>query len=349
MARIVLLTEGNSNPGKGKTAASILRYRGQEVVGVVDSTQAGKSAAELFGVGGETPVRADLSSFEADELVIGVAPAGLTFPPVWKRIVLDAILRGMNVTSGIHTFLSDEPEIAAAAKAKGVRLWDVRRPPPQIGCSRDVAKDAKPLRVHTVGLDCSVGKMTVAIEIDLALQKLGYNSRFLATGQTGIMVSDYGLPVDRFVADFIAGASETLVMENLDREIQLIEGQGSLFHPLFSGVTLGLLHGCAPDFLILCTLPTRPCIVETDRPMPSLESAMEIYTTCSNFIHPCKIIGVAVNTFGLSENDARGEIVKAEKFSGLPATDVIRFGAEKLIAPILQTPRPSDASRLRKI
>ncbi|MBI3735750.1 DUF1611 domain-containing protein [Candidatus Sumerlaeota bacterium] len=347
MSRIVLLTEGHSNPDKGKTAAAILRYRTAEVVGVIDSTQAGKNAGELFGAGGDIRVGASLDEFNGDELMVGVAPAGLKFPPAWRKIILDAISRGMNVTSGVHTFLGEDPEIAAAAKAKGIRLWDVRTPPPDIGTSIDAAKDAKPLRVHTVGLDCSVGKMTVSIEIDRALRERGVNSRFIATGQTGIMVSGYGLPIDRIISDFVAGAAERLVMENQDREVLSIEGQGSLFHPLFSGVTLGLLHGSAPDFLILCSKPTRKCIVETQRPMPTLSAAMDIFTRCANFIHPCKIIGIGVNTYGLDVDAAQKEIEKAETETGLPATDVFRFGVEKLVEAILKTPRVSTGAMLR--
>lgn len=347
MAKIVLLTEGHSTPDKGKTASSILRYRPTEVVGVLDSTQAGKTAQELLGVGGAVPCRASVHDFKADELLVGVAPAGLKFPAMWRKHILEAIELGWNITSGVHTFLNEDPEISAAASRKGVRLWDVRTPPPGIGTSLDVAKDAKVLRVHTVGLDCSVGKMTVSIEIDRALRERGVNSRFLATGQTGIMVSDYGLPIDRIISDFVAGASEKLILENDDREVVQIEGQGSLFHPLFSGVTLGLLHGSAPDFLILCSKPTRACIVETTRPMPSLTEAMNIFTRCANLIHPCKIIGIAVNTFGMDEESARAEVDRAAKETGLPTTDVLRYGVDKLIDAILKTPRPSTGKTLR--
>ncbi len=348
MSRLVLLTEGHSNPDKGKTAAAILRYRTADVVGVLDSQAAGDVAQERFAAGGNIPIRALLADFpDADELVVGVAPAGMTFPPAWRRIILEAIERGMNITSGVHTFLNEDTEIAKAAHARGVRLWDVRTPPPGLGTALDQAKDAKPLRIHTVGLDCSVGKMTVAIELDNALRARGINSRFLATGQTGIMVSGYGLPIDRIISDFTAGASEKLILDNADREVLFVEGQGSLFHPLFSGVTLGLLHGCAPDFLILCSKPTRKLIVETERPTPSYRDALELNERCANLIHPCKTIGVAVNTYGMSSDDAKAAVETAEKETGLPATDVFRFGVERLVRAILETPRPSTGKTLR--
>ena len=344
MTRIVILTEGHTEPHSGKTAASILRYRGDEVLGLVDSTQAGRTAGELLGVGGDKPIRADLADFDAEELVIGVAPAGLDFPASWRKIIIEAIARGMNVTNGTHTLLNEDDEFKAAARAKNVTLRDLRTPPPHIGTSKDRAGETKPVRVHSVGLDCSVGKMTATIELDRALRARGLNSRFLATGQSGILVSGYGLPIDRFISDFVAGAAETLVLENLDRDYLLIEGQGSLFHPLFSGVTLGLLHGCAPDFLILCYDPMRTKLIETKRSMPSLEEAIVLYTTASNLIHPCRIVGIAANTQNMSEQEAREELKRAERVTGLPSTDVIRFGCEKLLDAIIDTPRPSAAS-----
>jgi uncharacterized NAD-dependent epimerase/dehydratase family protein len=341
MGRLVLLTEGQTEPHHGKTAAAILRYRGDEVVGLIDSTQDGRTAGELLGVGGDTPIRADLSAFEADELIVGVAPRGVQFPDAWRRIILQAIERGMNVTSGIHFFLGEDAEIAEAARRRGVRLWDVRTPPRDIGVSRDAARHAAPIRIHSVGLECAVGKMTVTIELDRALRAEGIDSQFLATGQTGIMVSNYGLPIDRFVADFIAGGAEHLVLDNLERAMLLIEGQGSLYNPFYSGVTLGLLHGCAPDFLILCHKATQKFISGTDRPLPTLTDAVELYSRCANLIHPCKVIGIGVNTHGLDEAAARAELDRAERETGLPAADVLRFGCEKLVRAVLETPRPS--------
>lgn len=343
MGKIVILTEGNTEPHHGKTAASILRYRGDEVVGLVDSEQAGKTSGELLGVGGSTPIRANLSAFEADELMIGVAPTGLHFPDSWRRNILEAIDRGMNITNGTHTFLTEDEEFVRRAKAKGVRLWDVRTPPPNIGCAMDTAKDAKAIRVHSVGTDCAIGKMTVTIELDLAMQKQGKKSKFLATGQTGILVSGYGLPIDRIISDFVAGAAERLVIENPDYDYHFVEGQGSLFHPLYSGVTLGLLHGCAPDFLILCDKSADPLIASDRRPKPPLKVALDYYTQTANFMHPCKVVGMGLNTWGLNDAQARDAVKRAEDETGLPATDVIRFGCENLIEAILKTPRPCGA------
>lgn len=340
MSRIVLLTEGFSNPRNGKTAASILRYRRDEVVGVVDSHCAGRRAGELFGVGDDVPVRADLESFDADELLIGVAPTGLLFPPAWRRLILRAIERGWNVVNGTHTFVTEDPEIVRAARKAGVRLWDVREPDPSVGCSADKARDCPALRVHTVGTDCAIGKMTVAIELDRELRRRGVDSEFLATGQTGIMIAGKGLPIDRMVSDFVAGGAEKLVLDSASREVVLIEGQGSLFHPLYSGVTLGLLHGSAPDALVMCTMPTRAKRVGTEQPIPPLREALDVFDRMANVMHPCRTIGVAVNTYGLDDATARAEVDRAEAESGLPATDVLRFGTENLVEAILSFRRP---------
>ncbi len=342
MGRIVVLTEGHTEPHHGKTAASILRYRGEDVLALIDSTQAGRTAGELLGVGGGTPIVAGLEGLDAQELLIGVAPRGLDFPPAWRRIILEAIDRGMNVVNGTHTFLEADPEFVARARRTGVALRDVRKVPPGIGCSADEARRARPIRVHSVGTDCAIGKMTVTIELDRAFRSAGRKSRFLATGQTGMMISGYGLPIDRMIADFVAGGAEWLVLDNLDQDYLFIEGQGSLYHPLYSGVTLGLLHGCAPDFLILCDASAQPTIGGfADRPKPPLAEAVRYYEMTASIIHPCRVVGIGCNTYGLSEGAAREAIERAEAETGLPATDVLRFGVEKLVAALLQTPRPS--------
>lgn len=341
MSRIIIMTEGNTDDHHGKTAASILRYRGNEVVALVDSTQAGKTAGELLGVGGKTPIHASLDGLKGDELMIGVAPVGLNFPDSWRRIILDAIDRGMNITNGTHTFLTEDAEFSKRARAKGVKLWDVRTPPTDIGCALDTAKDCKPIRVHSVGTDCAIGKMTVTIELDREMQRRGKRSRFLATGQTGILVSGYGLPIDRIISDFVAGAAERLILENQDYDYVFVEGQGSLFHPLFSGVTLGLLHGCAPDFLILCDKTSQNWIADERRPKPPLDLVRDYYTQTACFMHPCKVVGVALNTWGLDEAAARRAVEKAENETGLPATDVIRFGCGNLVDAILEAKRLS--------
>ena len=234
--RLVILTEGLSSPVKAKTATCVVRYGNDEVLALLDSTQAGKTSQELLGVGGAIPVVAKLADAPgADTLLIGIAPVGGKIPPPWRCVILEAINRGMDVVSGLHEFLCDDPEFAAAAAERGVRLVDVRK-----NDERDVAT-FKPfragcLRIHTVGHDCSCGKMVVSFEVARGLSKMGHDAKFIATGQTGILIEGDGCPVDRVISDFLNGAVEKQVFANQHHEILVIEGQGFICHPhLFGG------------------------------------------------------------------------------------------------------------------
>lgn len=249
--QIILFTEGNTSPLGAKTAASVVRYRTSEVAALLDSTQAGRNCQSLLGVGGNIPVVASLDDAPpADTLMIGIAPPGGRLPVEWCVVIEDALDRGMTVVSGLHDFLSEDLRLVSACR-NGARIIDVRK-----NNERDVARreglNESCLRIQTVGNDCSVGKMVVAIELSCGLKERGYDAKFLATGQTGIMVSGEGTPIDCVTADFISGAAERLILDNQHHEILVVEGQGSLTHPSFSGVTLGLLHGTAPDGTILC-------------------------------------------------------------------------------------------------
>src|SRR6476646_2533346 len=249
--RIVIVTDGRTNPVNAKTAACMVRYHPKEVLALLDPTQAGKTAGELLGVGGSPTIVASLSEVpNANTLLIGIAPSGGKLPPAWRKILLDAIDRGMNLVSGLHDFLSNDPELSAAAAKRGVQIYDVRK-----NNERDVANRLNLredcLRIHTVGQDCSVGKMLASVELAIGLKKRGYDAKFIATGQTGIMIEGDGCPVDCVVSDFVNGAVEKLVLANQHHDILLVEGQGSLSHPRYSAVTLGLLHGCMPHGLIL--------------------------------------------------------------------------------------------------
>jgi uncharacterized NAD-dependent epimerase/dehydratase family protein len=252
LRKLIILTEGRTDPISAKTAACVIRYGQDEVVALLDSTQAGKTAHELLGVGGEIPVVAQLEDAPtANTLLIGIAPAGGRIPPAWRPIVLAAIERGCDIISGMHEFFGDDPEFAAAARRRGVQLLDIRK-----NAEREVANRqgirADCLRVLTVGQDCSVGKMVVSVELARALQQRGHDAKFVATGQTGILIEGDGCPVDCVVSDFLNGAVEKVVLANQHHEIVLIEGQGSITHPRYSPVTLGLVHGAMPQGMILC-------------------------------------------------------------------------------------------------
>ena len=336
MRRIVILTEGHTEPHAGKTAASVIRYRGHEVAALLDSTQAGRTSGELLGVG-SVPIVARLDDApEANTLLLGIAPPGGKIPGPWRAIILDAIARRqMDVISGLHDFVSDDPQFAAAAQASGSKIYDVRKNSEKtIARRQGLRPDC--LRVHTVGHDCSIGKMVVSIEIANGLKKRGYDAKFIATGQTGIMVEGDGLPIDCVVADFVSGAAEKLVLEHQHHDILLVEGQGSLVHPSYSGVTLGLLHGCAPQALILCYEVGRERVTGVESvKIPPLAEIKRIYDVMSNVHQLCKIIGIGINSRRLSAADAARERERTKADLGLPACDVFRDGPDELVEAVL--------------
>jgi uncharacterized NAD-dependent epimerase/dehydratase family protein len=335
MPRIVILTEGKSTPNDAKTATGLLRYRPRDVVAVLDSTNAGKKAGDVLGTGGNIPFIAKLGDVKGDTLLIGIAPAGGKLPQSWRAIIRDAIGRKMDIVSGLHYFLGEDEEFARLAKEHGVRLQDVRRPPASLTVSKNVAKSLPCHRVHTVGHDCSVGKMVASLEIAHALKRLGRKAEFVATGQTGIMVSGWGVPIDRVISDFVAGAIEEQVVAHQDEEFLLIEGQGSLVHPLYSGVTLGLLHGCAPQTMVMVFEPTRRKIKHTDHPMPPIKDVIRIYEDMASLITPSKVAAIAANTYELSKAEADRAVKKTEDELGIVTADIIRHGPDRIIEAIL--------------
>ena len=333
--RLIILTEGHSEPITAKTAASVLRYKSEEVLALLDTTQAGKTAQQLLGVGGEIPVVANLEAApEANTLMLGIAPPGGRMPEAWRSVILAAIDRGMDVVSGLHDFLSNDAEFCKAAKAKGVQLVDVRK-----NNERDVANRTnireECLRIHTVGQDCSLGKMVVSLEIAHALARAGHKSKFVATGQTGIMIEGEGTPIDCVVADFVSGAVEKLILANQHHDILLFEGQGSLAHPRYSGVTLSLLHGCMPHGMVLCYEVGRENVNGLEHiPLQPLAKLVEVYETMANLMGPSKVIGIAMNSRNVSADEAEAERERVRAELGLPVCDVIRHGPDELVQAV---------------
>jgi uncharacterized NAD-dependent epimerase/dehydratase family protein len=339
MPRIVILTEGRSNPSDAKTACGVLRYRGHDVVAVLDSTRAGKTCGEVLGVGGKTPFIARLADAKADTLLIGIAPAGGGLPASWRPVLKEAIERRLTIISGLHTPIGEDEELGGLARKLGVAIHDVRQSPPDVTVSKNVAKDIPAFRIHTVGNDCNVGKMHSALELDKGLRERGRNSVFVPTGQTGIMIAGWGIAVDRVVSDFVAGATERMMLEKQDAEFLIVEGQGSLLHPLYSGVTLGLLHGCAPQAMVMCYEAGRTKMRHVDVGFPPMEELIRIYETMAGLICPSKVIAVSVNSSALSPEAARRELEALEARLGLPVTDPVRCGPEKLVDAALKAER----------
>lgn len=329
---MVLLTWGHSNPRTAKTATGLLRYCPDECVAVFDPDLAGKTAQEYLETGGNTPIIASLDEAPgADTLVLGIAPPGGKVPLAWRQVILQAIDRGMNVLSGLHDFLSDDQELSTAARAKGVILHDVRKNTFKEIARRDAFNNTC-CRLHTVGHDCSVGKMVVSLELSRGLAARGRDAHFVATGQTGIMVSGAGLPIDCMVADFVNGASEKLVLDNQHHDIIVVEGQGSLVHPAYSSVTLGLLHGCAPHGLVFVFEAGRETVGGLEHmALPSLQQQRALFEIMGSIYQPCETIGLAMNGRRLNKSQADELARSIESEMGLPVVDVLRDGPERLV------------------
>ena len=343
--RLTLLAEACFTPLDAKTAVGVLRYRPERVVAVLDSTRAGSTAEACVGVGGSIPVVASLDAAAAlgtDGLLIGVAPQGGDLPPPWRAVVSDALRRGWNVFSGLHRFLADDPELAALARLHGARVVDARRPPADRPIAARRAAAVRALVVLTVGSDCNVGKMTTALELRRALETRGTRTSFVATGQTGIFVADGGAAVDAVTSDFAAGITERLVLEAAPgADVVVVEGQGALHHPAYSGVTLALLHGACPRAMVLCHQPSRervrvpgarglPPGGSSEPVIPPLAELRLAYETAAGWVSPSRVVGVALHTGGLDAGEARRAVDRAAAETGLPATDPVRFGAGPL-------------------
>ena len=341
--RFLVIAEGAFGPETSKTAVCAIRYVPERVAAVLDSRAAGRSAQDVLGFGGAIPVVGTLEAGLAlgpTALLIGIAPRGGRLPDEWRGWIATAIDRGFDVWSGLHTRLGDDPDLAARARARKVRLFDLRQPPDGLSVSNGRARLVDALVVLTVGTDCNTGKMTAQLELLRGLEARGIRTRFVATGQTGILIAGHGIAVDAVPADFIGGAAEQMVLEAArDADVVLVEGQGSLIHPGYAGVTLGLLHGSAPAAMILCHQASRRLVGEYYKgtawvEIPPLADVVKLYEQAAGWIAPSRVIGVALNTYDLGEREATAAIERAARETGLPATDPVRFGAVPLVEAI---------------
>ena len=329
--RLLILGEGYSHdPHHGKTMRGIIRYGPDPVVAILDSARAGEEHEGIPIVGSvEEALR-----FGPTVAVVGVATTGGRFPPAWRELLKSCIANGLGVESGLHEFVSDDPELAELASSAGVALRDLRKPPEGLSVPTGANLDVDATIVLTVGSDCAIGKKTVAVELDLEARRQGLASVFVPTGQTGIAIAGWGIAVDAVVADFLAGAAERLVVEGAARggELLWVEGQGSLVHPMYSGVTLGLVHGAAPHLFVLVH---RAGTTEIDgcagHRIPSLPDLVELHERIALPARPAKVACIALNTVDLDEDAARAAIAAATDETGLPADDPVRFGAARLL------------------
>jgi D-glutamate N-acetyltransferase len=334
--RYLILAEGYSGDSHyGKTARGVVRYRREDVACLLDSK---RLSDELDGI----PIVETLEEalvLEPDTALVGVATQGGRFPPEWRDLLKRCITAGLDVESGLHEFMGDDQELSALAREHGVELRDLRRPPDGLTVPTGENLQLPTTIVHTVGSECAIGKKTVALELDLEARRRGRASRFVPTGQTGIVIAGWGVAVDAVVADFIAGASEWLVVEGYRRggeELLFVEGQGSLVHPAYSGVTMGLLHGCAPHLLVLCHRAGQTAVEGyPEHPIPPLPEVVALYEAASLPARRARVAGIALNTADLDDAAAPAAISAASAETGLPVDDPVRFGAGPLLDAVV--------------
>ncbi|AJK47631.1 DUF1611 domain-containing protein [Burkholderia plantarii] len=334
--RIVVFAEGCFGPVTSKVATSYLRYRHADCVAVIDSRLAGHDVGDILGYGHGIPVLASLEaalSLQPDLFLIGVGLFSNELPDAWRTQIALALEQGLDVVSGLHFRIAGDPAFQARAAASGSRVWDTKDPPEALATSRATLGELDNFIVHTVGSDCRVGKKTTAIEIAEAARRRGFNAGFVATGQSGIYISGTGVAIDAVPADFVAGVTESLVLDAAQHHDWIVvEGQGSISHPAYSGVTLGLLHGAMPQALVLCHeaqlghhkgWPNAPL-----RPLGEL---IALYEQLGSFLRPASVVAVSVHCGALPRDEAARVLERIEQETGLPATDVIQFGADKLV------------------
>jgi uncharacterized NAD-dependent epimerase/dehydratase family protein len=270
--------------------------------------------------------------------LVGVATQGGRFPPAWRALLVACIEARLHVESGLHEFLADDPELAELARRNGVELRDLRRPPGNLGVPTGANLTHGARVVHTVGSDCAIGKKTMALELDLEARRRGLSSVFVPTGQTGMLIAGWGFAVDAVVADFLAGAAERLVVEGARRgDLLWVEGQGAIVHPLYSGVTTGLLHGSAPHLLVLCHRSGDTEIEGVPgHPIPPLPELIDLYERLTLPVRKARVGAVALNTSKLDEEAARRAVAETEAETGLVADDPVRFGAGRLVDAVLE-------------
>jgi len=355
--RYAILAPGLFATRSAKTAHGVIAYGRDEIVCVIDDEHAGKRVRDVVPyLASDAPIVAtfaDARRLGPTALLVGVAPPGGALPPAWRAAIAEALDAGIEVVSGLHEFLGEDPTFAAAALRGRARVWDVRTPPPQrlfSGAANDVAARV----VLTVGSDCAVGKMTASLELVRAARAAGERARFVATGQTGIMIAGTGTAIDRVIADFASGAAEELVLDATTQTVDatvpnllFVEGQGGINHPAFAPVTLALLYGTCPDALVLVHLATRTHVDGYGTPLLGLVDLVRTYEALCASVKPARVVGIALNTHGLADAAAHEAIARATRETQLPCDDVVRFGPHALyaaIAPAIATKTRARAS-----
>ncbi|MHC3438441.1 DUF1611 domain-containing protein [Natrialbaceae archaeon A-gly3] len=327
-------------PDRAKTALGVLRYADYDVVAVLDREQAGTRVRDHVPDVQDAPIVAGMDDLEqpVDALLIGIAPIGGGFEESWRPDVRAALESGCDVISGLHYFLTEDEEFVALADEYGGELRDVRKPHDDLTVSQGVADEVDAEVILTVGTDCSVGKMTVSMELARDARVVGHDAAVIPTGQTGIMIEGWGNPVDRVVSDFTAGSVEEMILEKGDEHDYLfVEGQGTIVHPAYSAVTCGILHGSMADKLVLCHAAGREAIHGYESfSLPPIETYVDLYENLAEPVKPTTVAAGALNTHGIDdEEEARRAVREFEDDLEAPATDVVRFETERILDALL--------------
>ncbi len=329
-APYLILIGDLTDPTYAKTGLGIVDWRPELVAGqlrfdgcTVDMGVPDMSVAEAAAAG-------------VKSLLIGVAPVGGLVPDNWWDSIEEAAAAGLDIICGLHFKLAEFPKLVTAAEISGARLIDIRNPPKRLPVGTGIKRSGK--RVLMVGTDCAVGKKYTALALERAMHEVGMDATFRATGQTGIMLAGEGLPVDSVVADFISGAAELISPANEADHWDVIEGQGSIFHPGYSGVSLGLLHGSQPDALVLCHDATRKNVSGFEHyPLPGIADAIEQHLMMGRRTNPgIRFVGISVNTSKLPANEREGYLHELSKQTGLPSVDCMIDGCSTIVTRIQQ-------------
>jgi D-glutamate N-acetyltransferase len=331
---LILAEEFSHDPHYGKTLRGVVRYRRDSVVAILDTKRAGETDDGVPIVGSVQ----EGMGYGPNTALVGVVTQGGHFPGDWQDVLKSCVVHGLDLENGLHVRLHDIPGLPELAREHGVELLDLREPPADLSTATGANLDVDATIVLTVGSDCAIGKMTVTCELDLEARKRGLRSVFVPTGQTGIAIAGWGIAVDAVVSDFLAGAAERLVVEGAERgDLLWVEGQGAILHPVYSGVTVGLIHGSAPHLYVLCHEVGRT-VTEGDptaSPILGLPELIDLHERMSLKLRPAKVACIGLNTSTVSEEEARAAIAAAEAETGLPADDPVRFGAGKLLEAVL--------------
>jgi uncharacterized NAD-dependent epimerase/dehydratase family protein len=331
--RVALLAHGKF-PDRAKTAVGVLRYGEYDVAAVLDRDRAGRSVSEFLDGVPDAPIVAGIDEAPAvDALLIGIAPIGGGFEESWRPDVRGALERGCDVIAGLHYFLGADEEFARLAERNDCELRDVRRPPDDLTVAEGTADEVAATRVLTVGTDCSVGKMTTTVELRAAARDRGVDAAVVPTGQTAIIIEGWGVAVDRVASDFAAGAVEGMVHEAGERDVLFVEGQGSVVHPAYSGVTTSILHGAMPDALVLCHAAGREAVHGyEDTPIPDPGTYRDLYESLAAPVHEAPVVAGALNPAAIADDaEARRAVDRFGDAIEAPATDPVRFGVEEVL------------------